>query len=159
MKNLDVPYYSDYLSPKLFERLKSERTEVPGVSGLTQIGQTGGLETPEALRFLCELYEATKSHLNEVLNQRKLDREFIDQRTKACFELNQNLGIDFLDPSYETLIGQEDAKGRIVIGPKNEYYCKSGHGKPIATIPKFLAGNHVTLFGPPDDAKLSRNYF
>ncbi|MGZ5279618.1 MAG: 2-oxo-4-hydroxy-4-carboxy-5-ureidoimidazoline decarboxylase, partial [Pseudobdellovibrionaceae bacterium] len=68
-----------------------------------------------------------------------------------------SLKTDLTDPQYETIIGQEDAKGRIVIGPKNQFYCRPGGGQPIAPLPKFLIGNHVTLFGPPDDAKLSIN--
>ncbi|MFS4460707.1 serine hydrolase [Bdellovibrio sp. HCB2-146] len=157
MKKRDIPYYQDYISENLLKQLASESQAVPGVPGLTHVGKLGGLETTASLKFLCELYEATKAELNKVLEQRIADRKFIDQRTRACFELNKSLGIDFLEERYHTLIGQEDAQGRIVIGPKNEFYCKPGGGSPIAEIPKYLQGHHVTLFGPPDDAKLSVN--
>jgi allantoicase/malate synthase len=157
MTKREIPYYQDYVSTKLLKYLVSESKPVPGVPDLVHVGSLGGLETTKSLRFLCDLYDATKGELNKVLEQRISDRKFIDQRTLACYELNKSLEIDFLDEGYQTLIGQEDATGRIVIGPKNEFYCKSGGGTPIAKIPDFLQGPHVTLFGPPDDPKLSIN--
>lgn len=157
MAKREIPYYQDYASENLFNYLKPELKPVPGNPDLLQVGDMGGLETPASLKFLCELYEAVKPELQKVLEQRIADRKFIDERTKACFELNKSLGIDFLDQRYHTILGHEDAAGRIVMGPKNEFYCKPGGGKPVAEIPAFLQGNHVTLFGPPDDAKLSIN--
>ncbi len=71
--------------------------------------------------------------------------------------MNRTLNIDYLSPDYQTVLGQEDAQGRIVVGPKNEFYAKAGGGKAIAKMPEFLKGTHVTLFGPPDDPKLSIN--
>jgi allantoicase/malate synthase/CubicO group peptidase (beta-lactamase class C family) len=157
MKKPDIPYYQDYVSLNFYDYLKSERRDVSGIPELQEVGQSGGLESTESLSFLCELYDLVKSDLNTVLEQRIIDRKFIDQRTGACFELNRSLKIDFLDPAYETVIGQQDSTGRIVIGPKNNFYCKSSGGKAIAPIPKYLQGHHVTLFGPPDDPKLSIN--
>ncbi len=157
MSQREIPYYLDYASENLLNYLQPELKPVPGNPELQQVGSMGGLESPESLKFLCELYDAVKPELQKVLEQRIVDRKFIDERTKACYELNKSLGIDFLDPRYHTVLGQEDAGGRIVMGPKNDFYCKPGGGKPVAEIPKFLQGNHVTLFGPPDDAKLSIN--
>jgi len=157
MSQREIPYYLDYASENLLKYLQTELKPVPGNPDLQQVGTMGGLETVESLKFLCELYDAVKPELQKVLEQRITDRKFIDQRTQACFELNKTLGIDFLDQRYHTILGHEDATGRIVMGPKNDFYCKPGGGKPVAEIPKFLQGNHVTLFGPPDDAKLSIN--
>ncbi|MGZ3721399.1 MAG: 2-oxo-4-hydroxy-4-carboxy-5-ureidoimidazoline decarboxylase [Bdellovibrionales bacterium] len=157
MANRDVPYYLDYLSHELYAHLKAESRAVEGVAGLTEVGEGGGLENKASLKFLCELYVNLKEPLNRVLQQRVTDREFFDQRTRACYELNKSLNIDFLDPRYETVIGQEDSRGRKVVGPNNGFYCRSGGGKKIAPLPGFLNDNHVTLFGPPDDAKLSIN--
>ena len=157
MGKKDIPYYQDYISDDLLGFLKGEMQPVMGVPGLGQVGLGGGLETKESLSFLCDLYRSLKVQLNAVLNQRIQDREFFDQRTRACFELNQSVKVDFLDPIYTTVIGQEDSRGRIVVGPKNGYYCRAGGGKPIAPIPEYLQGHHITLFGPPDDAKLSIN--
>lgn len=157
MTKREIPYYHDYVSENFFAYLRKEAKAVPGVPELLQIGDLGGLETPESLSFLCALYDQVKGELNKVLEQRIVDRRFIDQRTKACFELNTSLGIDFLKTRYHTILGQEDSQGRIVIGPKNPNYCRKEASKPIAPIPEFLKGPHVTLFGPPDDAKLSVN--
>ena len=157
MKTIDIPYYQDYLSHSLCEHLLRESTPVDGVQGLRQVGPSGGLETPESLRFLCELYQRLKEPLNRVLEQRRIDRKFLDERTRASYALNQSLGIDIRDADYETVIGQEDAAGRIVMGPKTPFYCKKGQGDPIAILPPYLRGTHVTLFGPPDDPKLSIN--
>ncbi len=157
MSRFDIPYYEDYLSSALFERLRPEMRPVPGVPGLSEVGESGGLESPEGLTFVCALYEELKADLGQVLAARIRDREFIDSRTRATVELNTNLHVDFLDPEYETVLGHEDSSGRIVVGPKNAHYCRAGYGEPVAAIPEFLTGSHVTLFGPPDDAKLSIN--
>ena len=154
---MTIKYYEDYISPDLKAYLKKQAKPVAGVTGLTEVGPGGGLENTESFKFLCELYESIKVELNKVLTQRKLDRDFFDQRTKACFELNKKLQIDFQDPDYETVIGHEDGNGRIVVGPKTEFFAKAGGGKQIADIPEYLKGHHVTLFGPPDDPKLSIN--
>ncbi len=154
MNNAD---YRDFLSNEFIAHIQPHLQPVPGVDDLFQVGESGGLETVPALQFLCELFDLVKDNLRAVLRQRVCDREFIDQRTRACFEFNRKLRIDYADRDYQTIIGQEDATGRIVIGPKNEFYCKAGAGKPVAPIPEFLRGHHVTLFGPPDDAKLSIN--
>jgi len=100
-----------------------------------------------------ELKSLTQKRLQSLLKQRELDRYFIDQRTRACFELSQKLGIDYLDPNYPTVIGHEDGKGRTVIGPKNTFYNKKGYGKPVAPLPDFLKGYHVTFFSPPESEK------
>lgn len=153
----DIPYYNDYVSPSFLSYLLATGRPVVGVPQLMEVGAGGGLESQESLHFLCELYELIKDDLNQVLSQRINDRHFIDQQTKACFDFNKLLKRDYSSPDYKTIIGFQDAKGRIVIGPKNDFYCKRGAGKPIAAIPQYLLGNHVTLFGPPDDTKLSIN--
>lgn len=157
MKSFEIPYYHDYISPEIFASLKSKAQNYPGVEGLIHIGKSGGLEDSESMQFLCELYEKTKGELAQVLEQRILDRKFIDERTASCYKFNQSLKIDFESSNYRTILGHEDSQGRVVIGPKSAFYAKKGGGLPIAEIPNFLKGNHVTLFGPPDNAKLSIN--
>jgi allantoicase/malate synthase/CubicO group peptidase (beta-lactamase class C family) len=157
MKSNPIPAYETFLSPPLLATLTKEAKPVPGVPGLTQIGPNGGLETEAGLRFLTQLYRRMKEPLTRVLEQRVIDRKFIDERTKACAGLNRELRIDLLDPDYQTVIGQRDSRGRIVVGPLGDHYCKAIVGKPVAPIPEELRGNHVTLFGPPDDPKLSIN--
>jgi len=152
-----IPAYREFISEALIGHLQGQLKPVEGVAGLLQVGASGGLENAQSLRFLLDLYDAVKGDLHRVLQQRVADRAFIDQRTRACYQFNQNLGIDFRQPEYHTIIGQQDADGRVVIGPLNEFFCRAGGGQPIAGIPDFLRGPHVTLFGPPDDAKLSIN--
>lgn len=152
----DIPYYHDYISPALAAHLFAQATPVPGVEHLSQVGPGGGLETKESLAFLAELYRRVGGELASVLARRIADRRFVDERVKACYELNTRLGRDFLDPDYQTVLGLEDANGRIVVGPKTPNYCRKG-GAPVAPIPDFLQGPHVTLFGPPDSAKMAIN--
>jgi allantoicase/malate synthase/CubicO group peptidase (beta-lactamase class C family) len=153
----EIPSYRDYISAELIDHLRSQLVPVLGADGLLQLGTSSGLESQESLHFLCDLYHAVKLDLASVLRQRVTDRAFIDQRTRACFELNAKLQVGYGDPGYRTVIGQEDIDGRVVIGPLSSFYCRAGSGAPIAPIPEFLQGSHVTLFGPPDDAKLSIN--
>jgi allantoicase/malate synthase/CubicO group peptidase (beta-lactamase class C family)/2-oxo-4-hydroxy-4-carboxy--5-ureidoimidazoline (OHCU) decarboxylase len=152
----EIPYYHDFISPDLATALLKEARPVSGVNGLYGIGSGGGLETTEALLFLTSLYEAVKEDLKEVLEQRITDRKFIDERVRACSQFNDNLNRDILNPDYKTIIGLEDTKGRVVFGPLQKKYANRG-GKAIAPIPTFLQGTHVTLFGPPDSAKMAMN--
>ncbi len=153
----EIPYYQDYVSDEFLNYLQKQSHPVDGIKDLAEIGTGGGLESREALEFLCVLYDTLKEPLNEALSQRRKDREFIDSRTKLSYALNKSLKIDYLDPLYQSVIGQKDTKGRVVVGPLNEFYAKRGNSQPIAKLPDYLVGYHVTLFGPPDDAKLSIN--
>lgn len=152
----DISYYHDYISPELATALLKSAETVPGVPQLLQVGPGGGLETTEALRFLVALYDATRDDLARVLKHRISDRMFIDERVKACYAFNQKLGIAIDDPTYKTILGLVDSEGRIVVGPKGNHFCERG-GKPVAEIPPYLQGPHVTLFGPPDSAKMAIN--
>lgn len=152
----EIPYYHDYISPTLGRHLLGVAKKISGVDGLVDVGARGGLETTEALQFLVELYQEVKTDLALVLKRRIADRQFVDERVKACYEYNQKLGIDLNDVDYKTIIGLVDAEGRIVVGPKGDHYCRGG-GKPVAEIPEYLRGPHVTLFGPPDSAKMAIN--
>jgi malate synthase len=156
LKKSEIPYYDDFISPSIKDHLIKESTPVEGVEGLTQVGLGGGLENKESLKFLCDLYDAVKGELNIILTRRNRDRKFIDERTKALGAFNREFKRDYLSPDYKTVFGLEDGDGRIVLGPKQKNYFKDG-GEPIGTIPEYLRGNHVTLFGPPDSAKLSIN--
>ena len=153
----EIPYYQDYISEQLAEFLLKEATPVNGVPDLLEVGSSGGLESQAAMRFLTDLYADLEVDLKKVLKQRTTDRKFIDERVKACFEFNTNFHRDFLDPEYKTILGLEDASGRVVIGPHSAEYCEPRADKPIAAIPDFLKGPHVTLFGPPGSAKMAIN--
>jgi malate synthase len=148
-----IPEYHSYLSPSLAEHLLASARPIEGVPELVEIGDGGGLETKESLRFLADLYAKLEPALARVLARRTEDRKFIDERVAACHQFNRDLNRDWLAPDYQTVLSLEDAQGRIVIGPKGG--PKSG--APVAPLPDFLKGAHVTLFGPPDSAKMAIN--
>ncbi|MFW7381944.1 MAG: serine hydrolase [Oligoflexus sp.] len=152
----EISYYHDYISADLAAYLLQHSSPVPFVDDLREVATGGGLESPESLAFLLDLYQAIQPELKKLLEQRQADRNFIDERTKACHEFNRRMAYDYLDPDYQTVLGMEDAAGRIVVGPLQANYCEKG-GPAVAPIPEFLQGPHVTLFGPPDSAKMAIN--
>lgn len=108
------------------------------------------IESTKALQFVCALYDKVSPLLNTILEQRKIDRAFIDQKTKECTQSNHN--VPFASSEYQTVIGMRDESGRIVIGPKEKDFA------PIPIdVPEFLRGDQITLFGPPDTQKMSIN--
>lgn len=155
-----IKYYDDYLSPEIFKNLSSSLTEIKDVKGMSSTAKPRGLETTEGLKFLQKLYTCVKPELNCVLEQRQIDREFIDQRVKALYESNTKLKNDYFSTDYQSIIGLEDAQGRKVIGPHRTDYClldKNHKESSVAPIPEYLKGVHVTLFGPPDTKKMAIN--
>lgn len=154
MNEFHLPYYLDFLSSELLGTLEASGEPVEGVDGLTVApglrDEFPDVETVEGLRFAVELYHAVRDDLREVLDQRKRDRAFVDRVEAACAA--RNVGRDFDSPDYETVIGRADSKGRIVVGPS----ASDDPVQPVA-VPDWIAGEQVTLFGPPDTAKLSIN--
>jgi malate synthase len=115
-------------------------------------------ETPDALIFACSLYDAVKTRLAKVLDQRAKDRQFLDERVRACVGYNRELGISWQDPDYCTPLALTDAEGRTVFGPlPTQKDFTKPQGRPVAPLPPHLQGTHVTLFGPPESVKLSIN--
>ncbi len=159
MTTYDVPYYLDYLSSELLQQAEEDGESVPGVDGLTVAAglqsEFPDIETEDALRFVCDLYEATKEELNQVLEQRERDREFIDATVAACAK--ENVGRAYLSPDYQTVISKKDSRGRVVVGPLSEAEQIAVEDLVRVEIPEFLEGEQVTLFGPPDTAKMSIN--
>ncbi len=156
MKESEIPYYDDFLSSEMRAHLLKGATDFPGIKDLKHLGQSGGLETRESLEFLCQLYDEVKTDLRLVLKRRTRDRKFIDERTRAMSAFNREMKRDYLASDYQTVMGLQDGEGRTVLGPLRKDYAKKG-GEKIAPLPQFLQGTHVTLFGPPDSAKLSIN--
>lgn len=152
----DIPYYLDFLPRSLLERLARVAEPLPAVPGLTVAPglrrEFAALETDEALAFVVDLYRASRPSLRRVLEQRAKDRAFVDARTAEAVE--RNAGRPYLSPDYETAIGKKDADGRVVVGPLAGN--TTGEVKKVL-VPGFLAGEQVTLFGPPDTAKMSIN--
>ncbi|PIP93757.1 MAG: hypothetical protein COW00_07685 [Bdellovibrio sp. CG12_big_fil_rev_8_21_14_0_65_39_13] len=155
--SFEIPYYSDYLSNQLKDHLLSKAKPLFGIEGLSLVGESGGLENKAAMQFLVDLYGEIQPSLALVLKKRMEDRVFIDERTRSCVEFNKTLKNDFQTSEYKTLLGERDSNGRIVIGPHTENYVTSVGKKPVAPIPDYLQGPHVTLFGPPDSEKMCVN--
>ena len=151
----DILAYTRFLPESLLTDLWEISEPVEAVPGL-RVGprlreKFPTIETDEALRFISEIYLETKGLLREILEQRVEDRGFMDRETLAC--VSRNEGVPYTSPAYETVLGTKDENGRVVIGPHP--------GPAVAArkveIPEFLAGDQVTLFGPPDTAKMSIN--
>ncbi|MCB9674590.1 MAG: hypothetical protein H6737_05695 [Alphaproteobacteria bacterium] len=151
---VDVAPYLDFLPEPLLARLDAEAEPVPGVPGLRVApglqAAFPAIETADALRFVCDVYRDVRSALDAVLTRRKADRAVLDEATAAY--ATANAGLDYRDPAYRTVIGLRDADGRLLVGPHPERPAP-----PRVEVPDFLAGEQITLFGPPDTAKMSIN--
>ncbi len=159
MATYDIPSYLEFLPATLLEEVARRGEPVDAVPGLTMAAglreEFGAIETDEALAFVCELYRRTRAHLRAVLEQRTRDRAFIDEVVADSVE--RNASRDYLSAEYETPIGRTDADGRVVVGPRPaEARVVDGDMTPV-DVPAFLQGIQVTLFGPPDTAKMSIN--
>jgi len=154
MSTTHIPPYLRFLPPTLLAHLNASADPVVAVPGLSRTPgiseQFGRIETDDAMRFVVALYEQVRDPLCAILLQRQEDRAFVDQQTLACVEHNQ--GRDYRAASYETVIGKSDHNGRIVVGPSLQ---------PLPThtvdIPPSMQGEHITLFGPPDDPRMAIN--
>ena len=151
----EIPAYSRFLPGNLLGRLWETAEPVAGIDGFRVASglreKFPNIETDEALEFVRSLYLEVKDELNRVLEKRIADRAFMDRETLACVERNGS--IPYSSPGYQTVIGKKDGSGRIVVGP-----LPAGGSPPQPVeIPDFLKGDQVTLFGPPDTAKMSIN--
>jgi len=152
----ELPAFEAFISDSFLSYLLSQKEEVSGVEGLSQVGPISGLENPQSLQFVCDLYNEVKESLDTVLKQRDEDRAFIDEQTKRCLQENQQNKTDFNSPAYKTVLGLLDERKRTVAGPLSETYLEPC-GDQVAEIPSWLAPPHVTLFGPPNSAKMAVN--
>lgn len=150
---MQIPTYLEFLPGPLRERLWSTAEPVGAVEGLRIAAglraEFPHLLTDEALALVVEVYAATRDRLAAVLAQRVVDRAFLDAGTAALVDANRDLAYD--DPRYGTVLGARDATGRVVVGPLPP------SPSPTVSVPAYLVGEQVTLFGPPDSAKMSIN--
>ncbi|MCP4807301.1 MAG: hypothetical protein GY913_32795 [Proteobacteria bacterium] len=135
-----IPAYLDFLPQPLLDELVTAAEPCPDVPGLSiapgQRAAFPAVETTEALEVVCEVYRTVHAQLSAVLEQRKVDRVFLDA---VCAE----------DP--HAVLGAVDSAGRVVAGPTPSPDCA-----PVV-VPDWLQGEHVTLFGPPDTPKMAIN--
>lgn len=152
---MDVGAYREFLPEPLLQRLRADAEPVDAVHGLTIArglrAQFPHLLTDDALAVVIEVYRAVRGDLNRLLEQRVIDRAFIDAKTASY--VAENAGRDYRDPAYKTVIGARDGRGRLVVGPRPPQETVV----PRVEVPAFLKGDQVTLFGPPDTARMSIN--
>ena len=83
----DIPAYLDFLPRPLLGRLASDADEVAAVPGLRVARglreQFPHIETDEALALVVEVYHSMRGRLARVLEQRKVDRAFLDEQPRA----------------------------------------------------------------------------
>jgi len=155
MADFDLPPYLDFLPATLLDALNQTYEPVPGIDGLRVAPALresfAHLDTEASLSFVCAIYESTKDRLHQILEQRVIDRQFVDEHTAK--HAHANADRDIASADYQTVIGQQDAAGRVVVGPLDH---DESTPRPV-DIPAFLDGFHVTLFGPPDTARMSIN--
>lgn len=154
MRAVDLPAYLAFLPAPLLAALDAAAEPVPGVPGLRVAPglqrDFPRLENAEVLGLVVDVYRAVLPRLRAVLDRRVADRAFVDAETLACAA--RNAGRAITDADWDTVIGKRDAEGRVVVGPS---------GRPVdppkVDVPAFLRGDQVTLFGPPDSARLAIN--
>jgi malate synthase len=155
MRTPDVPAYTEFLPATLLARLDADALavdDVPGLKVAAGLRDTfSTIETSEALALVVEVYREMREPLARVLSQRQKDRAFLDAAVAGMVEKNAARAFD--DPAYETPIGLKDAAGRVVMGP----LPPSTKAKQTVDVPAFLRGDQVTLFGPPDTARMAIN--
>ncbi|MEE2830598.1 MAG: hypothetical protein VX498_15530 [Myxococcota bacterium] len=134
--------YEDFLPPPLLSALSEAAVPVTGIPGLRAnpelLRDFPDIENQQTLQCVVEVFSEVAEQLDAVLSQRKTDRSFVDTYLAA--------------DGATDLIGGKDSTGRVVIGPLDD----RAEVKPVH-IPEFLRGTQVTLFGPPDSAKMSIN--
>ncbi len=153
--SIDVAAYRDHLPGPLLAALRAVAEPVAAVPGLAVApglrARFPAVETDDALAVAVAVFRSVAPALGRVLDQRAVDRAFIDRETLACRA--ENAGRSIEDVDYATVVGRTDAQGRVVVGPRP--------GPPPALapvdVPAFLQGEQVTLFGPPDTARMSIN--
>ena len=152
---LDVPAYAAFLPAPLRAALLDAAEPVPAHPGLRIARglreRFADVETDEALGVVLSTYRQVRGSLDMILRQRVTDRAFLDAGTLALQARNE--GRSVADPAYESVVGQRDEAGRIVVGPL------PGPVAPLdpVIIPPFLEGEQITLFGPPDTPRMSIN--
>ena len=154
MSAVDIPEYLAFLPEPLLAALATEAEPCPGVPGLLvakglQV-EFPRLESSAVLGLVVEVYRAVRAELGGVLARRVADRAFVDAGTLACAERNRGRRVD--EAGYETVIGARDATGRVIVGPTGEAV-----EVPPVVQPDFMRGDQVTLFGPPDSARMAIN--
>ncbi|MFO0751544.1 MAG: hypothetical protein U1F43_38635 [Myxococcota bacterium] len=149
----DHPAYLSFLPRPLLAALDAVAEPVPAVPGLRVApglrAEFPRLESDATLALVVEVFRSVRVSAG-VWGGRASDRAFIDAETLAAAERNRGKRAD--DPSWDTVIGKADAHGRVVIGR-----LETAIDAVPVDVPPFMRGSQVTLFGPPDSARLAIN--
>ena len=150
-----MPAYSACVPDELRRSLLAGSVSMPGVEGLSLIQDVASgfeqVQTPEAMRCVVSVTRRMAPRLAAVLHQRSVDREFIDRQTLQRFTEPVTVPVSAID--YPSIIGLRDGRGRMVVGPEPDASLP-----PLSvTVPDFLKGDQVTLFGPPDTPRMAIN--
>ncbi|MSQ02931.1 MAG: hypothetical protein EXR71_13735 [Myxococcales bacterium] len=150
---MDIRAYAVFLPPPLLAALDAEMeaTPIPGLRSTHGLGtRFPVLESAEMLGLVVEVHRAVAADLDAVLERRVADRAYFDRRTLEL--ATQNVGRDIQDVRWATALGEADAHGRIVAGPRPGVVDAR-----TVEVPEFIRGHQVTLFGPPDSARMAIN--
>jgi allantoicase/malate synthase/CubicO group peptidase (beta-lactamase class C family) len=155
-QSVSSPRFQNFISKKILDEFQEEFSPLSFDSDFERLGSPSELETPSFYQFLSSILSQNLDDLDRVLAQRVIDREFVDERTKALsqFNLDHQLGVD--DPDYQTVLNLKDEAGRVVVGPLQSEFHRAQNGAEVQ-VPEEFQGNHVTLFGPPDNPKMCIN--
>lgn len=149
-----IPAYAAFIPEPLRLALAAQAEEVVAVPGLSLApglqARHAELLEGEALRAVVAVYLAVRERLAAVLDQRVADRAWLDARTRAHAAADADTPWE--RPEVRTVVGEADETGRVLVGPQP----RQGNSPPVS-VPAWLAGDQVTLFGPPDDPKLAIN--
>ena len=151
---MDIPAYAAFLPPPLLAALDAqmEPTPIPGLRSTTGLGERFPLlESAQILGLVVDVYRAVRIELNAALVRRVSDRAFFDLRTLEL--ATENAGRDIQDAQWRTALGEADDEGRVVAGPGPG----TAEPPPTVQVPAFMQGHQVTLFGPPDSARMAIN--
>ncbi len=147
--------YAAFIPEPLRAALAAAAEPVAAVPGLSIApglrARFPDVETDAALSLVVAVHRAVCAELNAVLARRRAVRAFIDRETLPLVEKNRGRAID--DPDYATVIGLRDADGQVVVGPSGA----PAPERPKVEVPPWLEGEQITLFGPPDSARMAIN--
>ena len=148
--------YTKFIPAALLNALWNDAQTVEGVTDMRVSRQLlprfSDWLTPDALCLVRDVFREVRPQLESVLANREGDRCRLDDKTLEMVAENED--IDYHDADYKTCIGLVDPDGRLVIGP---YAGERNDPPKMVKVPSFLEGDQVTLFGPPDSAKMAIN--
>jgi len=139
----DALAYPDVLPEPLRAEVARSLVDVQGVEGLrihpSLLERFPQLHAPDRLAVLADVARTLAEPLRRLLAARVTDQAFLDAAVQA----------HRTSPGAPSPFAARDADGRLVMGPA----ATTAPVTPV-TLPPHLQPPAVTLFGPPDDARM-----